>query len=114
MAKNNTPTTDETLAVKAAEEAQAAPAEEKKASKAAPKSAWDETIEMFVPRKAKGDEQQYYVCVNDRRFAVPANNKIQKLPKPVALVLQESLEAENEADEFAESMPKEGIDPKQV
>lgn len=68
---------------------------------------WGETIEMIVPRKQKGDDPQYYVCVNDRRFTIPADGKMQKLPKPVALILRESLEAEVKADDFADSMPKE-------
>ena len=68
---------------------------------------WGETIEMIVPRKPKGDDASYYVCVNDRRFQIPADGKMQKLPKPVALVLQDSLEAEVKADDFADSMPKE-------
>ena len=66
---------------------------------------WDETIEMIVPRKMKGDDPQYYVCVNDRRFYIPANGKKQKLPKPIAEVLQQSLEAEMEAEDFADSIP---------
>ena len=71
------------------------------------KDSWSETVEMIVPRKPKGEEQSYYVCINDRRFLVPADGKMQKLPKPVAQVLQDSLEAEIKADDFADSMPKE-------
>ena len=66
---------------------------------------WAEEVEMIIPRKQKGDDQQFYVCVNDRRFYIPANGKMQKLPKPVAEVLQQSLEAENEAEDYAESIP---------
>lgn len=71
------------------------------------KDEWDEMIEMIVPRKPKGDDQQYYVCVNDRRYMIPADGKMQKLPKPVAEVLRDSLEAEVKADDFADSIPKE-------
>lgn len=73
--------------------------------KAEPADEWLEEIEMIVPRKPKGEDQQYYVCVNDRRFAVPADGKLQKLPKPIAQVLQDALDAEIAADEFADSMP---------
>lgn len=69
------------------------------------KDEWDEEIEMLIPRRPKGDDQQFYVCVNDRRFYIPANGKMQKLPKPVAEVLKQSLEAENEAEDYAESIP---------
>lgn len=64
-----------------------------------------ETMDMIVPRKPKGEDQQYYICVNDRRFAVPANGKMQKLPKPVALILQDCLEADAYADDFMEKIP---------
>lgn len=84
-------------------------AEEIKAEEAAeaeaPVDPWDEEVEMYVPRKPKGDDQQYYVCVNDRRFAVPANGKRQKLPRPVAEVLQTSLDDEAAAEEYAEHIP---------
>ena len=66
---------------------------------------WAEEKEMIVPRKPRGEEQQYYVCVNDRRFIVPANGKMQKLPKPIAQALQDSLDADAEAYEFMDSMP---------
>ena len=67
---------------------------------------WDIIDEMIVPRKPKGDDPSYYVCVNDRRFLIPADGKMQKLPRPVANVLRDSLEAEMEAEDFADSMPK--------
>ena len=75
---------------------------------------WAENIEMIVPRKPKGEEQSYYICINDRRFLVPANGKKQLLPKPVALVLQESLEADAEADDFMDKIPnRSGENPQQ-
>ena len=74
----------------------------------APKSAWDETVEMLVPRKPRGEEPFYYICVNDRRFEIPASGTMQKLPKPIALVLQDSLAAEIKAEEFADSIPNNG------
>lgn len=68
----------------------------------AAKDPWEETINMVVPRKPRGEDQQYYICVNDRRFLVPADGKVQTLPLPVAEVLRESLQADAEADEFAD------------
>ena len=66
---------------------------------------WDEQVTMIVPRKGRGEDQQYYVCVNDRRFSIPANGKMQSLPRPVAEVLEQSLISEAEAEEYAASMP---------
>ena len=77
------------------------------------KDAWDEEVPVVVPRKPKGADQQFYVCVNDRRFTVPANGKQQMLPKPVAEILQAAIEAEYEAEEFADNIPNEsGDDPR--
>ena len=67
------------------------------------KDAWDETVEMIVPRKPKGEEQQEYICINDRRFTVPTDGKMHKLPLPVAEILQQHIDAEYEADDFADS-----------
>ncbi len=68
---------------------------------------WSIMEEMLVPRKPKGDDPTYYVSVNNRSFFIPANGKVQKLPKPIAGVLKDSLEAEVNAEEFAENMPKQ-------
>ena len=88
---------------------EAEPVEEVKEAKAeeqeAPKDAWAEEIEMMIPRKPRGEDAFYYVCVNDRRFEIPADGKMHKLPKPIALVLQDSLAAEVAAEEFADSIP---------
>lgn len=82
-------------------------AEEKPAEDPAVVDEWQVEVEMIVPRKPKGEDPQYYICVNDRRFIVPADGRMQKLPKPIAEVLKDSLEAEAEADDFADRMPKE-------
>jgi hypothetical protein len=74
------------------------------------KDEWDETVDMVVPRKPRGEDQQYYICVNDRRYLVPADGKVQTLPKPVAEVLRESIEADAEADEFADHIPNRSAD----
>ena len=71
----------------------------------AAKDPWEVEEQMIVPRKPKGEDQSYYVCVNDRRFYIPANGKMQSLPKPVANVLRDSIEAEYEADDFMDKMP---------
>lgn len=87
---------------------------EQQAEEAEPvKNAWDEEVAVVVPRKPKGQDQQFYVCVNDRRFTVPANGKQQMLPKPVAEILQAAIDAEYAAEEFADSIPNEsGDDPR--
>ncbi len=72
-----------------------------------PPDPWEEYIDIIVPRKPRGAEQYYYVCVNDRSCQIPADGKIQRMRKPFAEVLLMSLEAEAEADRFAENIPHE-------
>ncbi len=79
------------------------PVEDVAAEETAAKDPWDETVEMIVPRKPKGEEQQEYICINDRRFTVPTDGKMHKLPLPVAEILQKHIDAEYEADDFADS-----------
>lgn len=72
-----------------------------------PVDPWEEYLEVIVPRKPRGAEQYYYVCVNDRSCQIPADGKMQRMRKPFAEVLLMSLEAEAEADRFAENIPHE-------
>ena len=84
--------------------------EQKQPEAAKPVSEWEQEVEMLVPRKPKGEEQQFYVCVNDRRFAIPANGKVQKMPKPIANILQDSIDAEYRAEDYADSIPNESAE----
>ena len=72
-----------------------------------PADPWQEEMEVIVPRKPKGEDQQYYVCVNDRRFMIPADGKMQKMPKPIAEVLLASIESDAQADDFADKITKD-------
>ena len=104
--KSKAVTAEETVKTEAAEEQAVTEAPEKE------KDPWQEKVSILVPRKPKGEEPYYYVCVNDRRFQIPADGKYQDLPKPIATILQESLEAEYAADEYADSIPnRDGSNP---
>jgi len=93
---------------------QAEEQEEKAVKKETAADPWAEKTEMIVPRKPKGEDQFYYICVNDRRFQIPADGKMQELPKPVALVLKDSLEADWQADDYADHIPnRDGSNPQE-
>lgn len=64
---------------------------------------WDEKVRIRVPRKQKGE--YFYVCVNDRRFEIPANGMEQEMPRPIAEVLQQSIDAEYRAEDYAAGIP---------
>ena len=66
---------------------------------------WKVMVSMLVPRHHVGESENYYVCVNDRRYYIPRNGTKQEIPQPIAEVLQASIEAEGRAEEFAENMP---------
>ena len=84
------------------EEVQAeAPAEEQK-----PQSSWDIMETRVIPRKPKGNF--FYICVNDRRFEIPARGQTETLPLPVALILDDQIAAEYAADDYAANMPNRG------
>ena len=71
---------------------------------------WSIMETVVVPRRPKGEDQQFYVCVNDRRFVIPANGKPQEMPKPVAGILQEAIEAEYAAEDYADHIPNNSPD----
>ena len=76
--------------------------------KAAPNS-WNDMVNIIVPRRPRGEDQFYYICVNDRRFQIPADGTAQRLPRPVAEILEQSLEAEAAADKFADEIPNKAL-----
>ena len=64
---------------------------------------WKQKVQVRVPRKQKGD--YFYVCVNDRRFEIPADGMVHEMPQPIAEVLEATIDAENRALDFAEGIP---------
>lgn len=64
---------------------------------------WDEKVKVRVPRKPKGE--YFYVCVNDRRFEIPANGLEQEMPRPIAEILEQSIQAEYRAEDYAAGIP---------
>lgn len=74
-----------------------------------PKSKWDQKVKIYVPRKGKGDDQSWMVMVNDRIMYVPANGKMQELPLPIAKVLQAAVDAEAEAEEYANKVTEQAM-----
>jgi hypothetical protein len=90
------------------------PEKQEIAEEPAAKDPWDISQDVIVPRKPKGEDQQWYVCVNDRRFMVPANGKMQSLPKPVAEILLSAIQAEYAAEDFADHIPhQDAANPQQ-
>ena len=84
------------------EEVQAgAQAEEQK-----PQSSWDIMVQRQIPRKPKGN--YFYICVNDRRFEIPAKGQTETLPLPIALILDDQIAAEYAAEDYAANMPNRG------
>jgi len=101
MAAKKTVNTEPVEEIKAEAIAEIADTEAVEAEK--PKSAWEDMVQVMVPRKKKNE--YFYVCVNDRRFYIPADGKMQTMPRPVAEILQQSIEAEYVAEDYAANIP---------
>lgn len=98
------------MATKKPQEAAEDAVKEEAKAEEAPKSAWDEEMTIYVPRKAKGDDQSWMLMVNDRLLYVPANGKMQTLPRPFAEVLQAAVEAETRAEEYSEMVTRKAME----
>lgn len=85
------------------EEVPAVQADEPVKAEKPAKDPWDEKVKVRVPRKPKGE--YFYVCVNDRRFEIPANGLEQEMPRPIAEVLEQSIQAEYRAEDYAAGIP---------
>ena len=72
-----------------------------------PVDEWEQFIDIVVPRHGRGQEKTFFVAVNGRNAQIPADGKLHHLRKPHALRLLESLEAEANAEQFAEDLPHE-------
>lgn len=72
-----------------------------------PVDEWEEFIDIVVPRHGRGQEKTFFVSVNGRNAQIPADGKLQHLRKPHAIALLDSLEAEANAEQFAEDLPHE-------
>ena len=71
-----------------------------------PKNSWDIMVQRQIPRKPKGN--YFYICVNDRRFEIPAKGQTETLPLPIALILDDQIAAEYAAEDYAANMPNRG------
>lgn len=72
-----------------------------------PVDEWEQFIDFVVPRHGRGQEKTFFVSVNGRNAQIPADGKLQHLRKPHAITLLDSLEAEANAEQFAEDLPHE-------
>lgn len=88
-------------------EAPAEEVQEVKVEAEVPADPWEETVEVRVPRARAGEPPYYYICVNDRRYQIPADGRKQKMPRPIAEVLEDSINAEFEADRYQEAVNAE-------
>lgn len=68
---------------------------------------WEQYIDVPVPRHGRGQEKCFYVAVNGRNAQIPADGKIHRIRKPLAINLLDSLEAEARAEQYAEDLPHE-------
>ena len=65
---------------------------------------WKIEVEIRVPRRPRTEDPWYWVNINGRSAQIPADDKIQKMKLPFALVIEETLAAEEAAQDYADSL----------
>ena len=66
---------------------------------------WEEYEDVYVPRHGKGQEPYFFIQINARSCQIPADGKRHRIRKPFAEALQESIDAEMDAEDFADNVP---------
>ena len=69
---------------------------------------WDIMETVAIPRAHQGEEKNLFVCVNGRTYNIPKNGRAVTLPKPVAIVVREHLDALNDEQDVLEHIPNRG------
>lgn len=69
---------------------------------------WEERVTVVMPRAKSGEEKTLFVCVNGRSFNIPKNGKPQDLPRPIAEVVLNHMNRQDEEAEMLESIPNNG------
>lgn len=67
---------------------------------------WSVKAEIKLPKGPKGEPNYEIVSVNGRIFKIKKGEKV-KVPMPIAEVIEHSMEAQEEADEYMESVLSE-------
>ena len=67
---------------------------------------WRDMVEIKLPKGPKGEPNYEIVSVNGRVFKIKKGEKV-KVPMPIAEVIEHSMEAQEEADEYMESVLSE-------
>lgn len=72
-----------------------------------PTSAWDEIVDVRVPRHRPGEEEQHYVCVNGIARLVELDGKLHHLERPIAEAMLIWMDGEEKVDEMLEHIPND-------
>lgn len=72
----------------------------------APVDAWHDLVEVYIPRGTHS-EKSIFVGINSRDFLVPLGKRV-KVPRPVAEILHEMQDREEELRNMRENIPDEG------
>ena len=67
---------------------------------------WAKMVKVRLPKATNGESNSVIASVNGRVFQIKRGIEVE-VPAPIAEVLQHSMEAEAEADEFIEGLQKE-------
>ena len=68
------------------------------------KDAWEIEVEIFVPHRDKGEDKWYWLSINDRTAQIPADDRVQKMKLPFALILTDALKAKQREEDFIDNI----------
>lgn len=66
--------------------------------------AWEIEVEVFVPHRDKGEDKWYWLSINDRTAQIPADDRVQKMKLPFALILTDALKAKQREEDFIDNI----------
>ena len=58
---------------------------------------WKDMVEVFIPKKSRGEQDTTYIRLNRRAYLVPKGKRTM-VPRPVAKIIDRSLEMQNDLD----------------
>ena len=68
------------------------------------KDPWGILVEIRVPKRAKTEDPWFWININGRSAQIPADDRIQEMKLPFAVVLLDMLTAEERAQDYADSL----------
>lgn len=81
--------------------------EEEKTADIGNQDPWTVYETIKIPRHKQGEEEQHYVCINDRKVLVALDGKDHRLPLPIAAAMKDWMAGQDAIEEYMEQIPND-------